>query len=92
MVLVVATLIAVVEVGDVIHTEPLFCLLNDEDVLFVLALLLGFSLYCCTEPTLMKLNTYKRYGNLSGRGRGGPSFWFESFTVKIWKTVNKINN
>ena len=35
VVLVVGTLIAVAEVGDVIRTEPLFCLLNDEDVLFV---------------------------------------------------------
>ena len=35
VVLVVATLIAVAEVGDVIRTIPLFCLLNDEDVLFV---------------------------------------------------------
>ena len=33
--LLVVTLIAVAEVGDVIRTEHLFCLLNDEDVLFV---------------------------------------------------------
>ena len=32
MVLVVATLIGVDEVSDVIRTEPLFGLLNDEDV------------------------------------------------------------
>ena len=32
-----ATLIAVVDIADVILTEPLFCLLSDEDVLFVLA-------------------------------------------------------
>ena len=37
VVLVVATLIPVAEVGDVICTDPLFCLLNDEDVLFLLA-------------------------------------------------------
>ena len=32
-----ATLIAVVDVDDVIPTGPLSCLLSDEDVLFVLA-------------------------------------------------------
>ena len=32
-----ATLITVVDIDDVIPTEPLFCLLSDEDVLFVLA-------------------------------------------------------
>ena len=42
MVLAGATLIAVVDVGDVIPTEPLFCLLSDEDVLFVLAQNFGF--------------------------------------------------
>ena len=30
-----ATLIAVADVDDVIPTEPLFCLLSDEDVFFV---------------------------------------------------------
>ena len=30
------TLIAVVDIDDVIPTEPLSCLLNDEDVIFVL--------------------------------------------------------
>ena len=38
--LMAATLITVVEVDDVILTEPLFRLLSDEDVLFVLALVL----------------------------------------------------
>ena len=37
MVLADATLIAVADVGDVISTEPLFCLLSDEDVVFILA-------------------------------------------------------
>ena len=35
MVLADAILIKVDIVGKVIHTEPLFCLLNDEDVLVV---------------------------------------------------------
>ena len=39
-----ATLIAAADVGDVFSTEPLFCLLNDEDVLFVLAQ--NFSFVC----------------------------------------------
>ena len=33
----VVMLIAVVDVDDVILTEPSFCLLSDEDILFVLA-------------------------------------------------------
>ena len=37
VVLVVATLIPVAEVGDAICADPLFCLLNDEDVLFLVA-------------------------------------------------------
>ena len=37
LMLLVATLIAVVEVDEMILKEPLFRLLNDEDVLFVLA-------------------------------------------------------
>ena len=37
-----ATLIATADVGDVFSTEPLFCLLNNEDVLFVLAQNFGF--------------------------------------------------
>ena len=44
MVLADATLIAVADVDDVIPTEPLFCLLSDEDVLFVLAQ--NFSFVC----------------------------------------------
>ena len=44
VVLVVVTLITVVEVGDVILTEPLFRLLDDENVLFVLAQ--NFSFIC----------------------------------------------
>ena len=32
-----AMLITVVDIDDVIPTEPLFCLLSDEDDLFVLA-------------------------------------------------------
>ena len=41
------TLVAVVDVGDVISTEPLFCCLNDEDVLFVLAQNFGFVCSVC---------------------------------------------
>ena len=26
-----------------------------------------------------------RYGNSSGRGRGGPTIWFENLTAEIWK-------
>ena len=37
MVLADGMLIAVADVGDVIPTEPMFCLLSDEDVLFFLA-------------------------------------------------------
>ena len=37
-------IIAVVEVDDVILTEPLFCLLSDEDVFFVLVQ--RFSFFC----------------------------------------------
>ena len=39
-----ATLFAFVKVDDVIFTKPLFCLMNDEDVLFVLAQ--NFSFVC----------------------------------------------
>ena len=35
MVLADGMLIAVADVGDVIPTEPMFCLLSNEDVLFV---------------------------------------------------------
>ena len=50
--LMVATLIAVVEVDDVILTEPLFCLLGDEDVLFALAFNIGWS-FCVHWCTMM---------------------------------------
>ena len=33
-----------------------------------------------------------RYGNSSGRVRGGPAFWFENLTAEISKIVNKKNN
>ena len=33
-----------------------------------------------------------RYGNSSGRVRGGPAFWFENLTAEIVKIVHKINN
>ena len=42
-----ATLVVVVDVGDVIPIEPLFCLLSDEDVLFVLAQNFGFVCTVC---------------------------------------------
>ena len=29
-----------------------------------------------------------RYGNSSGRVRGGPAFWFENLTAEIRKIVN----
>ena len=34
---------------------------------------------------------YGRYNNSSGRGRGGPAFWFEKLTAETRKIANKIN-
>ena len=51
VVLVVVTLITVVEVGDVILTEPLFRLLDDEDVLFILSALSATEAFLCSSDS-----------------------------------------
>ena len=33
-----------------------------------------------------------RYGNSSGRGMGGPAFWFENLKAEFGKIVNKTTN